>query len=161
VRVVGEGVCVVVGGRSMCPQWRLRVPLHRHPVGIPRSSPLPLALAPRSPLSPTGGPLPFPPLLRFSLPLCLPPETLSWAVRNGVCLLWAVQKSAFEWGNPAYPHSAEAVQIMSAAAIFFVNEARKSQHSFRVAGPAGPGAHLQPLPSLQRMRRVSPCPAFS
>lgn len=37
-----------------------------------------------------------------------------------LCLLWALQKSAFEWGNSAFPHSAEAVQIMSAAAIFFV-----------------------------------------
>jgi len=104
VRVVGEGVCVAVGGRSMCPQWEAReFPFTATQGGIPRSALCPSALAPSLPLSAPQGPSPFPPLLRFSLPLCLPPETLSWAVRNGVCLLWAVQKSAFEWGNPAYP----------------------------------------------------------
>ncbi|XP_034036361.1 gamma-glutamyl hydrolase [Thalassophryne amazonica] len=43
---------------------------------------------------------------------------------------WHPEKSAFEWTKPHYPHCPLAVQINFYIAAFFVNEARKSQHSY-------------------------------
>ncbi|CAI5480455.1 unnamed protein product [Closterium sp. Yama58-4] len=46
-------------------------------------------------------------------------------------LQWHPEKNAYEWGNPIFPHSSDAVQITHAAGTFFANEARKSGHKPR------------------------------
>ncbi|CAI7845374.1 unnamed protein product, partial [Closterium sp. NIES-53] len=46
-------------------------------------------------------------------------------------LQWHPEKNAYEWGNPIFPHSSDAVQITHAAGTFFASEARKSSHKPR------------------------------
>ncbi|XP_077057686.1 gamma-glutamyl hydrolase [Siphateles boraxobius] len=43
---------------------------------------------------------------------------------------WHPEKNAFEWSRPYIPHSPRAVQTSFYTAHFFINEARKSFHSF-------------------------------
>ncbi|XP_015080985.1 gamma-glutamyl hydrolase 1-like isoform X1 [Solanum pennellii] len=43
-------------------------------------------------------------------------------------LQWHPEKSAFEWGSSAIPHSEDAVQVTQLVANYFVSEARKSSN---------------------------------